>query len=120
MRISDWSSDVCSSDLVRVDQPLHDLAVALGVHQREEGEDRAPRVPETVVGVEIAVVHLAVIRAVVDDLAGRVLLEEFARELQHPVKRRLEGAAWVIIGVVYGEASEFRQIVSAAWRARGG
>src|SRR3546814_5151218 len=83
MRISDWSSDVCSSDL------------------------RAPRVPETVVGVEIAVVHLAVIRAVVDDLAGRVLLEEFARELQHPVKRRIEGAAVVLIGVVYADAREF-------------
>src|SRR3546814_4265206 len=131
MRISDWSSDVCSSDLaiagarpfgqpaaflVRVDQPLHDLAVALGVHQREEGEDRAPRVPETVVGVELAVVHLAVIRAVVDDLAGRVLLEEFARELQHPVKRRIEGAAVVFIGVVYARSDGHTSVPQSLMR----
>ena len=93
--------------LVGVDQPLHDLAVALRIHQREPGEDRAPGVPEAVVGVEHAVVHLAVIGAVVDRLAGGVGLVEHARELQHPPERRIEGAAVVDVRVAHLDAAQF-------------
>src|SRR3546814_3347125 len=30
MRISDWSSDVCSSDLLRIERALHILEIAVG------------------------------------------------------------------------------------------
>src|SRR3546814_18929511 len=49
MRISDWSSDVCSSDLVGVDKPIGDLpGLALGfflfegVDQLDRREDADP------------------------------------------------------------------------------
>src|SRR3546814_3886778 len=39
MRISDWSSDVCSSDLLRVGQPCP-AVVRLQRHRRQRGRDR--------------------------------------------------------------------------------
>src|SRR3546814_3647118 len=50
MRISDWSSDVCSSDLQRADagrqralDHRHDVAVALQVVEMAVGVDQRPR-----------------------------------------------------------------------------
>src|SRR3546814_16113051 len=61
MRISDWSSDVCSSDLLRpaADQGLetvqHGLGLAVEADQGEEGDLEAERL-----GVELGVVALDV------------------------------------------------------------
>src|SRR3546814_6402505 len=43
MRISDWSSDVCSSDLVEVDEFRRDEAVVAGPRLRGGGLDQASR-----------------------------------------------------------------------------
>src|SRR3546814_286433 len=43
MRISDWSSDVCSSDLVDVDLRQHDLSVGLGDHLLDDRAERLAR-----------------------------------------------------------------------------
>src|SRR3546814_17553062 len=45
MRISDWSSDVCSSDLLR-----HRVAIGLLVHQPQRRADRAAREDHAVFG----------------------------------------------------------------------
>src|SRR3546814_7272024 len=39
MRISDWSSDVCSSDLHRADLPVADQQPAETARDQEEGDD---------------------------------------------------------------------------------
>ncbi len=60
--------------------------------------------------------HLAVIGAVVDDLSVRVLFIENARELQHPVERRIEGAD--LFGVGIGDADARKLLLPRRLRLR--
>src|SRR3546814_5481136 len=55
MRISDWSSDVCSSDLQGLETVQHGLGLAVEADQGEEGDLEAERL-----GVELGVVALDV------------------------------------------------------------
>src|SRR3546814_12046655 len=50
MRISDWSSDVCSSDLLAGEDLLTDEAVVDGVHRELEHPDRRRRLREHAAG----------------------------------------------------------------------
>src|SRR3546814_2894003 len=50
----------------------------------------------------------SVIGAVVDDLSVRVLFIEDARELQHPVERRIEGADLFSVRIGHADARKFR------------
>src|SRR3546814_16789663 len=55
MRISDWSSDVCSSDLVRANRQPEVLEIVAGVdghHQRLRWQDLCERSAERRVGKE--------------------------------------------------------------------
>src|SRR3546814_18507567 len=61
MRISDWSSDVCSSDLEEVEQSLH-VGVVVLLRHRTDARPRAlldveqqARPAEALVGAELAV-----------------------------------------------------------------
>src|SRR3546814_2449720 len=58
MRISDWSSDVCSSDLAGLD-PVEDERVALGF-----------RHPDIGLGVDFEIDRAALAKFVADDIAG--------------------------------------------------
>src|SRR3546814_12937150 len=49
----------------------------------------------------------SVIGAVVDDLSVRVLFIEDARELQHPVERRIEGADLFSVRIGHADARKF-------------
>src|SRR3546814_5807582 len=91
MRISDWSSDVCSSDLDRVDRPaLHARARAVGAALRfrehrvvrdDVDDDLAVRRLERIGGVE----DIAGVDRHPDDLAARAS----SREKADPRRMRL-------------------------------
>nr|WP_250854792.1 AAA family ATPase [Escherichia coli] len=82
------------------------LDPALMVHQREQREDRAERVPEAVVGEHRAGMHLAVIGAVVDRPSVRVDLVEHARKEHGAIERRIECALGVDIRVLHPVPAE--------------
>src|SRR3546814_6145427 len=69
MRISDWSSDVCSSDLLGVDVADEERGVGVAVHAIEE--DRDVEVDDVAVG-QRSVVGDAVADDLVDGCAQRL------------------------------------------------
>src|SRR3546814_14258708 len=63
MRISDWSSDVCSSDLLR---RIHALALPQPRHDRVDRPEGDQRDPAECAGMDVADSPLGVVRQRVD------------------------------------------------------
>ena len=81
---------------IGVHQALLNLSADLWEEQVVERVRGAEGVPETAVGVEHAVVQLAVVGAVVDRLALGVELVKLLREQQRPIETAIERAALVL------------------------
>src|SRR3546814_17727036 len=99
MRISDWSSDVCSSDLAPLDR---DPAIALVGGDRDVGHSEGPAFQpadqpvEDVAAAELGLVELRVqVVMVEDELLAAEQLEEIGR-----ASCRERGCQYVLISVV--------------------
>src|SRR3546814_6979380 len=104
MRISDWSSDVCSSDLDVVEIGIEDRRIAVRRNRQlvDIDGDRALETGRIAVGVDAARGEIVeILRRPVDDDAGRILgdalephdaevgerSEEHTSELQYLMRR---------------------------------
>src|SRR3546814_14422256 len=101
MRISDWSSDVCSSDLVPGVQPGAEF-----VHQREVILDQ--------LALQLALFRVA--EDVERRTAQALQLRQQAEGAQHP---GAELAFLRLAGRRVGAVGQRRQVGRASWRERG-
>ena len=92
--------------LIYIYQPFLHLQGLGGVHQVEEGKEAAEGIPEACVGVHIAGQDLAVVGAVVHDIAVSRNLVELAGEEQRTVEAGIECTHVVDILAADLDASE--------------
>ena len=82
----------------RVSESLLDFGVHGGVNEVQQREKAAEGVPEPGVGIHVAGEHLAVVGAVMQDIAVLVDLVELAREQGRTVEARIERAVLIAGG----------------------
>jgi hypothetical protein len=90
----------------RVSESLLDFGVHGGVNEVQQREKAAEGVPEPGVGIHVAGEHLAVVGAVMHDLALVGHLVELTREEHRPVEARIERTVLVVRTALYLDASQ--------------
>src|SRR3546814_10735469 len=97
MRISDWSSDVCSSDLEIAEQSVIDICMGVEGRMTAAGDEMWPAAPQVAVGRhrQVLVVHEGLVGTIdhrerATDALDRFLLidaQALHEALDHPLAR---------------------------------